>query len=168
MKTKLIIAIVAATFSVSANAIDVYFSPNGGAAAALIKEIDAAMVDIHVMTYQMTNKGIAEALLRAKQRGVALSIIVDKSQRKAGLEGAQYCCAADVASKTPVLLDAKHPIHHNKVAIIDHATVVTGSFNFSNAADKANAENMLVIRDVALAGKYLNTWNIHAAHSEKY
>lgn len=32
---------------------------------------------------------------------------------------------------------------------------ITGSFNFTKAAEGSNAENLLVIRDAALAGRYL-------------
>ena len=165
MKKLLMAALMAASFG--AFATEVYFSPNGGAEAALVKEINAAKFDLHVMTYQLTNKAISEAIIDAWKRGVTVKVIVDRSQRNAA-KGDQYCCAAKVAQVMPVLLDAKHLIHHNKVVIIDKATVVTGSFNFSNAAEHANAENMLVLRDPELAGKYLATWEQHAAHSEVY
>jgi phosphatidylserine/phosphatidylglycerophosphate/cardiolipin synthase-like enzyme len=45
-----------------------------------------------------------------------------------------------------------HNFMHDKVAVADD-TVVTGSFNFSNNAMK-NAENILVIRNAALADQY--------------
>ena len=51
----------------------------------------------------------------------------------------------------PVLIDAKHAIAHNKVMVIDDQTVITGSFNFTKAAEEHNAENLLVIRDKDLA-----------------
>jgi len=146
---------------------DVYFSPNGGAEAAVVSQIDGAQKDLHIMTYQLTNKNITEAVLQAFGRGVHVSIIVDRSQRNP-TKGDQYCCAAKVAKIINTKLDAKHPIHHNKVIVIDGETVITGSFNFSNAAEHSNAENMLVIHDPELAKKYLATWEVHAAHSEQY
>ena len=45
-------------------------------------------------------------------------------------------------------------ICHNKVMVIDGATVLTGAFNFTRAAEEKNADNLLVIRDKALADKY--------------
>ena len=38
--------------------------------------------------------------------------------------------------------------------IIDDDTVITGSFNFTTAAERQNAENLLVVRDRALAARY--------------
>lgn len=147
-----------------ASSTEVYFSPNGGAADAVIREVDAAQVDIHVMTYQLTSPDISDALVRAWSRGVHVSIIVDRSQRRTP----DYCCAAKTAKLIPIFLDAKHPIHHNKVMVIDGETLITGSYNFTHRAEHSNAENMLVIRDAELAQKYLATWEVHAAHCEKY
>jgi len=65
-------------------------------------------------------------------------------------------------------MDAKHAIAHNKIMIIDSATVITGSFNFTKAAQQSNAENLLVLRDAAAAAKYEANWNIHVRHSEPY
>lgn len=52
--------------------------------------------------------------------------------------------------------------------VIDGQTVVTGSFNFTKAAEESNAENLLIIKDSRLADKYADNWNIHARHSEDY
>ena len=45
------------------------------------------------------------------------------------------------------LIDDKHAIAHNKVMVIDSTTVITGSFNFTKAAEERNAENLLVIKE---------------------
>jgi phosphatidylserine/phosphatidylglycerophosphate/cardiolipin synthase-like enzyme len=68
----------------------------------------------------------------------------------------------------PTWIDAKHAIAHNKIMVIDSHTVLTGSFNFTKAAEVNNAENLLVIDDAALAKKYADNWQKHLAHSEKY
>jgi phosphatidylserine/phosphatidylglycerophosphate/cardiolipin synthase-like enzyme len=54
------------------------------------------------------------------------------------------------------------------VMVIDGETGVTGSFNFTKAAEEKNAENLLLIRDKAIAAKYISNWATHADHSEKY
>ena len=54
---------------------------------------------------------------------------------------------------------------HNKVMIVDDATVVTGSFNYTWSAEHKNAENLLVIHDPALAAEYTQNWNTRAARS---
>jgi phosphatidylserine/phosphatidylglycerophosphate/cardiolipin synthase-like enzyme len=52
--------------------------------------------------------------------------------------------------------------------VIDTQTVITGSFNFSKAAEEKNAENLLIISDAALAEKYTVNWQEHLRHSELY
>ena len=66
------------------------------------------------------------------------------------------------------LIDPSHAIAHNKIMIIDGEIVITGSFNFTKAAEEKNAENLLVIRDKALAEKYIKNWQEHEGHSEIY
>ena len=66
------------------------------------------------------------------------------------------------------MIDAAHAIAHNKVMIIDGETVITGSFNFTRAAEEKNAENLLVIRDKFLAARYTENWQENAQYSEVY
>jgi phosphatidylserine/phosphatidylglycerophosphate/cardiolipin synthase-like enzyme len=66
------------------------------------------------------------------------------------------------------MIDANHAIAHNKVMVIDGETVLTGSFNFTKAAREKNAENLLIIRDPALAAKYVQNWEAHRQHSQPY
>ena len=68
----------------------------------------------------------------------------------------------------PVRIDAVHAIAHNKVMVIDGETVITGSFNFTTAAEQHNAENLLVLHDQPLAAHYETNWHHHAAHSQPY
>jgi phosphatidylserine/phosphatidylglycerophosphate/cardiolipin synthase-like enzyme len=52
--------------------------------------------------------------------------------------------------------------------ITDGETVITGSFNFTKAAEENNAENLLVIHDMNLAERYTKNWQEHERHSEAY
>ena len=52
--------------------------------------------------------------------------------------------------------------------ILDGDTVITGSFNFTKAAEENNAENLLVIKDKKLAERYTRNWLEHDRHSEVY
>jgi phosphatidylserine/phosphatidylglycerophosphate/cardiolipin synthase-like enzyme len=47
-----------------------------------------------------------------------------------------------------VRVDTAHAIAHNKVIVIDGSTVVTGSFNFTRAAQEKNAENLLNVKSI--------------------
>ena len=67
------------------------------------------------------------------------------------------------------LIDAEHAIAHSKVMVIDSATIITGSFNFTKAAEEKNAENLVVITDAPdLVQAYTANIQAHAAHSQPY
>lgn len=142
----------------------VYFSPHGGCTDAVVSAITGAHKTVSVQAYSFTSSPIAKALLDAKKRGVDVRVILDKSQ-----SGSRYCSALFFAnSGVPIQIDCAHAIAHNKVMIIDGSTVVTGSFNFTKAAEESNAENLLVIRDKDLAARYTANWKVHSGHSKCY
>jgi phosphatidylserine/phosphatidylglycerophosphate/cardiolipin synthase-like enzyme len=143
---------------------EVYFSPHGGCTEAVVREIGAARSTVYVQAYSFTSAPIAQALADAEARGVQVEVILDKSNRTARYSGADFLIHHGI----PTHIDAAHAIAHNKVMIIDGQVVLTGSFNFTKAAEGHNAENLLVLRNPALAAEYLRNWKIHALHSPFY
>jgi len=144
--------------------LDVYFSPRGGATFAIRQALDNAKSSVLVQAYSFTSAPIAEALVRAHRRGVKVKVLLDKSQKTEKYSSADFLANAGIPTK----IDAAHAIAHNKVMIIDKEIVITGSFNFSKAAEESNAENLLVIRDKELASRYIENWQLHHEHSESY
>ena len=59
-------------------------------------------------------------------------------------------------------------MQHNKTIVIDDATVITGSMNFTRSGDKNNAENTIIIRDTATAARDAANWTLHHDHSTTY
>jgi len=54
------------------------------------------------------------------------------------------------------------------VIVINGETVLTGSFNFTKTAQEKNTENLLILRDSALAAQYTKNWDGHREHSQPY
>lgn len=144
--------------------IAVYFSPHGGATNAIIRTINNAKESILVQAYSFTSEPIAGALVRAKKRGVLVQVILDRNQLHQ-----KYSCVKLLATGgVSTLIDANHAIAHNKVIVLDSETVITGSFNFTSAAEERNAENLLMIRDKDLAVRLMGNWRVHRIHSQPY
>jgi phosphatidylserine/phosphatidylglycerophosphate/cardiolipin synthase-like enzyme len=144
---------------------DVYFSPKGGGTTAIVNEIQAARKEILVQAYSFTSTPIAKALLDAHKRGVKVDAILDKSQKTAKYSSATFLFNAGV----PVLIDNRHAIAHNKIMIIDRSVLITGSFNFTKAAEEKNAENLLIMKgNPKLIERYLSNFEEHKGHSEVY
>ncbi len=156
--------ICAAEFTLRGAPIRVCFSPAGDCTGAIVQEIEKAKTEIMVQAYSFTSAPIARALLQAHRRSVRVEAILDKSQRKERYTSATFLAHAGI----PTYIDAGHAIAHNKVMIIDGETVITGSFNFTKAAEEKNAENLLIIKSKELAAIYLDNWRRHRQHSEPY
>jgi phosphatidylserine/phosphatidylglycerophosphate/cardiolipin synthase-like enzyme len=169
MRVRLIALIfaVTATLQASPKASDIhtYFSPNGGCTEAIVKAVGEAKKSVFVQAYYFTSEDIADALVKAKNRGVDVEVILDHSQKTEMPAMASYLSNAGI----PTCIDSAHKIAHNKVMVIDGNEVLTGSFNFTNSAEESNAENLLVITHARkLAKAYTDNWKEHLAHSEKY
>jgi hypothetical protein len=113
----------------------------------------------------LTSQLIAKAIADAHKRGVEVVVLLDSS------ENGDNNCSAPVFSRlgAKTLIDPNHAIFHNKVILIDGKTVITGSFNFSKAAEESNAENLLVIQDKSdLYSAYEKNFYSHLAHAAPY
>ena len=144
--------------------VQVYFSPRGGATDAAVNALDHATNTVLVQAYSFTSAPIAQALVEAHRRGVKVQVILDHSQRTEKYSEADFLRNNGI----PTLIDAQHAIAHNKVIIIDAYLVLSGSFNFTRAAEEHNAENLLVINDSILAEQYITNWQAHEQHSEPF
>ena len=142
------------TNPIQTSSIDVRFSPNDKCLDFIVSVIDSAKSTINVQAYSYTAKCIAEALVRAKKRGVDVRILLDRSQLSA--QGSQIYFSQN--NNIYVAIDYVPGIAHNKVMIIDDEKVLTGSFNWTISAEKRNAENLLLITDKHIAKKYKDNW----------
>jgi phosphatidylserine/phosphatidylglycerophosphate/cardiolipin synthase-like enzyme len=145
--------------------VSVCFSPNGECTDVVVRELNAAQKRVLVQAYSFTSAPIAKALTDAHRRGVKILAVLDKSNETARYSAATFLTNAGI----PTLIDDKHAIAHSKVMVIDDTTVITGSFNFTKAAEEKNAENLVVLKDAPdLVKAYERNINEHAAHSHSY
>ncbi len=142
----------------------VRFSPHGGCTDVIVDTLRRAQTSVLVQAYSFTSEPITQALVAAHERGVKVAVILDKSQRSERHSTAERL----VQHGVPVSIDDAHAIAHNKVIIVDGETVLTGSFNFTEAAEAKNAENLLEVDDRELAAQYERNWRAHLAHSKPY
>ncbi len=128
----------------------VFFSPKGGCTNEVITHINNAQKTIDIAIYSFTSEPIAHALVRVEDRGVQIRILMDKQQAKGRHSKATFLFNNGI----PVTLDRHSGCMHNKIAVIDSAVVLTGSFNWSKNAEERNEENLLVIDDLEIVNIY--------------
>lgn len=141
--------------------IQVCFTPGQNCTTEIIEVIDAAKKSIFVQAYSFTSAPIVTHLIAAKNRGILVNVILDKSQKSQRYSASHLL----VTQHIPCWIDYKPAIAHNKIMIIDEKEVITGSFNFTKAAQSRNAENVLIIRDPSLAKLYMQNWRRRKAVS---
>ena len=132
------------------------FTPGDAVDARLADLIDSAQSEVLVNAFTFTSRRIGRALTLAQARGVRVEIVADRGQT---LELPGSAVPTLARQGIAVWLDGNFAAAHNKVLIIDGASaqgaIVTGSYNYTGAAQSRNAENVLIVRhDPALALQY--------------
>ena len=150
--------------------IEVCFSPPlpGGCdpAGAIEAVVRTARKSILIQAYEITPGPLVAALVEAHRRGVDVRAIVDYKQLTDRRNHDDAFAVEHLGGAgIPVLVDRPPGLMHDKVMIIDGETVVTGSFNYTYSAEHRNVENLLVIRDPALAAQYVQHWRSRASES---
>lgn len=145
-----------------ADVIGLWFAPNDDCTAAIVAEFDKATKSISYQMYGFTSRPIADSLIRAHRRGVKVSMLLDSEAPRQRGSQALACKAAGIE----VRVDAKHPISHNKVRIIDGKRLLSGSFNDSKQANR-NAENLYLEDDPAVVKRFADNFALHLAHAVK-
>ena len=154
----------------AAGSVQVAFTPWEDAEGMVVEAIGQAQRQILVHAFSFTSRRIAAALIAARRRGVAVLVTADQEQAGVG-DGTRIRELA--AAGIPVWLEGSYAAAHSKVMIIDAGTrdaaVITGSFNWTAAAQRRNAENVLILRrSPALAEAYAANWRRHQAQATPY
>jgi phosphatidylserine/phosphatidylglycerophosphate/cardiolipin synthase-like enzyme len=142
------------------------FVPDGPSCERLLVDtINSTKRSLLIQAYSFTSAPIAQAVVKAHQRGVDVRVILDKSQVSQKYTSATFLRNEGV----PLVIDTKPAIAHNKVMVFDHEAVFTGSFNFTRAAQSRNAENGMVIRgDSSVVKAYTDNWTTRFNQSTAY
>lgn len=130
------------------------FSDGNQAAATVVERIAAATGTCHVAIYSMTEHRIFSALTNALSRGVDVRVVADMGQAKGASSLIPKLTAALTTNRVALATGrsgGKYGIMHNKFAVLDGHTVLTGSFNWTVNADRNNWENFVIILDPMLA-----------------
>ncbi|MBA7490290.1 Cardiolipin synthase B [subsurface metagenome] len=155
----IIILIFSLLFTFSLNALTetkVYFSLYDNPELIIIKNIDDAKEFINIAMYTFTDREIAQAIIRARDRGVDIKIYLDRSQVNAKYSKSRYFVNNGIEG---IRISSNNYIMHNKFAVIDNKIVITGSYNWTASAGERNDENLLLIDDNNIIKEYQNQFN---------
>jgi phosphatidylserine/phosphatidylglycerophosphate/cardiolipin synthase-like enzyme len=130
-------------FTLGDEKIEMIFLPDDKHAAhQLIEMIGSAQKTIRVAMYTFTRKDFAEALARAKERGVDVEITLDKSTSEgASREVVNYLMKRGI---TPKISNGEH-LMHNKMMWIDRKDLAQGSANWTKQAFTQNEDSIMIL-----------------------
>lgn len=144
--------ILSCLLSAVSPASEVYFSPNGGVRQRLVRAIQDSRKTIDIAVYNFTAYELADALYAAKARGVSIRVLVDREMAETGGSGVRGLRLNGIPVRS--LGVPEQSLMHHKFAVFDERLVVTGSYNWTNSAERANYENLVVLEDPALVTRF--------------
>jgi phosphatidylserine/phosphatidylglycerophosphate/cardiolipin synthase-like enzyme len=133
--------------------IEVYFAPTDKPKTAILRELARATDNVYFAAFSFYQTDLAATLVERHRAGVDVRGVVDDT-------------GGGVDSQYPTLvaagIDARRPIVdvwlHHKFILVNYGSadpvVITGSYNFSDKADRTNDEAVYVIHDRAIAEEY--------------
>ena len=150
--------------------VQVAFTPWDNAEGMIVEDIRRSKQQILVQAFSFTSRRLANALIAARKRGVDVQVMADREQTFGG----EASRIPDLVREgIPVVLEVRYQSAHSKVMVIDAGTadaaVITGSYNWTYAAQNKNAENVLILRhNPELANAYAANWRRHFAEALPY
>ena len=141
---------------------ELYFSPSDGTTPKIKSAIDQALNDIELGIMVFTENSLGNAIVDAHQRGLDIHGIIDYVE----YTGSEYQYLKDngVYVRDYVNPDGSQwpdgPVFHHKYVILDfidgsaNPVAITGSHNWSAAAESKNDENTLIIFDANIANQF--------------
>ena len=124
-----------------------YFAAEDGVESHIVETISTARQSVYFMAFSFTADKIGDAIIEKSKAGLKTGGVFETTgsntpyseygrMKKAGLD---------------VYTDGNPYVMHHKVIIIDDHITIFGSFNFSDNADTANDENILIVDDAGIA-----------------
>jgi phosphatidylserine/phosphatidylglycerophosphate/cardiolipin synthase-like enzyme len=144
---------------------ETHFAPYDDVPAALVSLASSAGHSIHIDIYGFTYAPLMDALISARQRGVAVRVVADHTQAEGTAEKPQLQRLVDAGIEVLVGTSSRGAIDHSKYILVDadlgaaapESCVGYGSFNFSASAE--SQDNTFSIRsDAGLVAAFLANW----------
>ncbi|MCM2268140.1 MAG: phospholipase D-like domain-containing protein [Elusimicrobiales bacterium] len=133
------------------------FSPGSDSEGRLAAIIDAAARTVDAVTFTFSSKPLAEALVRARQRGVQVRFLMDEVMAKDSF-AAKLVYDGGVPVRVRRGRTDKGALH-NKFAILDGRLLATGSFNWTTNASVNSFENIAFISDPGAVKAYQDKYD---------
>lgn len=127
-------------------------------AERIVSEINKAQNSIFIAVAWFTNRNIFNILQQKAKEGCQINLMysADHINENSSID---FDLLKTKNSNVFPIGDGDHDLMHNKFCVIDHCTVITGSYNWSNKAE-SNHENITITNGVTtLAEQFVSEFN---------
>ena len=121
----------------------------GGVDGPLVAAIDAARLSVDVAAYSLSLNSVRNALLRAKDRGATVRVVMESSNMD------RSDVQILIEQGIPVVGDNRDGLMHDKFIIIDKSEMWLGSMNFTDGGAYDDNNNLMRIRSTKMVENYL-------------
>ncbi len=128
----------------------------GGIDTHLVDLMDRATTSIDVADYDFDLADVANAMTRAKQRGVRVRMVTDTDTFTNPNKAVMSAFGILKQAGIPIVDDQREAIMHDKFTVVDGEWVETGSWNYTDGDTFHLNNNMIVIHSPDLAQNYSN------------
>ncbi len=145
------------SFSIGGRDVGLYFSPSDQTESKIIDVMASADSSIYFALLAFTSDGIFNSIELRHSLGLTdiRGIITD-----ANVQGSEFSNLQNLSGSEVFDFNLSDKLHH-KYGMVDapyastDPVVITGSHNWSRAANESNDENTLIIHDVYIANQYM-------------
>jgi phosphatidylserine/phosphatidylglycerophosphate/cardiolipin synthase-like enzyme len=116
----------------------------------LVALIDGATVSLDIAAYDFGLGNVADAVIRAKDRGVTVRMVTDTDNIE------NPALQKVIGAGVPVVGDQRRALMHNKFAVIDGRIVMTGAWNFAERDTYRHNNNSVIFHSTDLAENFTN------------
>ena len=134
---------------------DAYFSPGDACRNVIISQINAAVKQLNICVFTISDDSITDAILTSHKRGTDIRIITDNDKSHDQGSDIEQIARAGISVK----MDRTENHMHHKFMVTDEKALITGSYNWTRSAAKFNQENIVLSRESGLVKSYLKEFD---------
>jgi len=138
----------------------VYFSPGPDCRIAIEQAMETALDELLICVFTISDDRLSDAIQRAHRNGLTVRVLSDNDKMDDRGNDIERLAASGV----DVRIDRSPEHMHHKFMVVDGQTILTGSYNWTRSAETRNEENLVVLDDPFLAGRFAEEferiWNI--------
>jgi phosphatidylserine/phosphatidylglycerophosphate/cardiolipin synthase-like enzyme len=133
---------------------------------AIVNFIDGATTQLDIAVQELDSKDIADAIVKARQRGVGVRMVVEGDYLRSTRRGSdpwqpggsheinREIQNAILRSAVNIRSDYNPHIFHQKFIVRDRTDLLTGSTNFTDTGTTNNLNHVVIVRDKDVARLY--------------